>query len=212
MIVLNKADLVDDADRIRLDTETRCIGSDVVLASIQTLDGVKELQSMLGEGVTAAFLGPSGVGKSSLINRLAGENRMDTGDVRGGDHKGRHTTVHRQMIQLPGGGLVIDTPGLRELQLVDDEGIGSAFPEIDALANRCRFRDCTHRSEPGCAVRAAAEDGSIQRERYEHFLKLVHDAEVFDLRQDERLRRKTERQFAKRLHEGKMIRRLKGDR
>lgn len=212
VVVLNKADLAEDASGVKIEAEEHCPGVQVILASSKTAEGLHEIRAQLHTGTTAAFLGPSGVGKSTLINALTGEERMDTRTVREGDSKGRHTTAHRQLIVLPDGGLVIDTPGLRELQLAESDGIASVFPEIEALADQCRFRDCTHQSEPGCAVKRAVEQGEIQRERYEHYLKLLHDAQSFELRQNERLRRKSERVWGKLSREGEMIRKLKGDR
>ncbi|MFZ5434297.1 MAG: ribosome small subunit-dependent GTPase A [Calditrichota bacterium] len=212
IVVLNKSDLAEDALVIKSEAEEHCPGVSVILASSHTVEGLGEIRAQLCKGITAVFIGPSGVGKSTLINTLIGERRMDTNAVRTGDLKGRHTTVHRQLIVLPDGGLVIDTPGLRELQLTESDGIAAVFPEIEALADQCRFRDCTHQSEPGCAVIQAVEQGSIRRERYEHYLKLQHDAQSFDLRHNEHLRRQSERVWGKLSREGNMIRRLKGDR
>ncbi|MBZ0264489.1 ribosome small subunit-dependent GTPase A [bacterium] len=210
VVVLNKADLADDPTSVQIETEAHSPGVDVLLASSVTNEGLDQLRSHLHVGVTAAFVGPSGVGKSTLINALIGEASMDTSEVRSVDSKGRHTTVHRQLIMLPGGGMVIDTPGLRELQLTDAEGIDSVFPEIEALAEECRFRDCTHQSEPGCAVKAGVESGEIKADRYEHYLKLQHDAQSFEIRQDERLYRQKGREWGKLSREGDMIRKLKG--
>ncbi len=210
VVVLNKVDLTEDASEVMLDAERCSPGVQVILASSKTSSGLQEIRNLIRKGVTAAFIGPSGVGKSTLINALIGEKRMDVGAVREVDSKGRHTTAHRQLIVLPDGGLVIDSPGLRELQLSESEGITSVFPEIEALEDQCRFCDCTHHSEPGCAVKRAVEEGVIQRERYEHYLKLQHDAHSFELRQDEHLRRQSERVWGKLSREGAMIRRLKG--
>lgn len=210
VLVLNKADLVEDESDLLIEAEGHCPGIQVILASSKTAEGLDEIRKLLLSGITAVFVGPSGVGKSSLINALIGEEKMDTGAVRVGDSKGRHTTVHRQLIVLPGGGLVIDTPGLRELQLAESEGIACVFPEIEELAGKCRFRDCTHVHEPGCAIKHAVEQGLIQRERYEHYLKLHRETRAFEVRQDEHLRRKSEKIWGKLSREGKMIRRMKG--
>ncbi|MBD3167374.1 ribosome small subunit-dependent GTPase A [bacterium] len=211
-VVLNKADLADNPLEVQLEAEGHCPGVEVIIASSETSEGIDRIRAMLEAGITGAFIGPSGVGKSTLINALTGEAQMDTGEVRAADKKGRHTTAHRQLILLPDRGLVIDTPGLRELQLTESEGIASVFPEIESLAEQCRFRDCRHQSEPGCAVKQAVKEGSVDRERYEHYLKLQHDAASFELRQNERLRRQTERSRGKLTREGQMIRRMKGNR
>ncbi len=212
VIVLNKADLAEDKYAVQTEAERRFLGAQVILASAKKEGGLLEIRTQIESGFTAAFIGPSGVGKSTLINAISGEEQLDTGEVRDVDSKGRHTTVHRQLIVLPDGGLVIDTPGLRELQLAESDGIASTFPEIEAMVEHCRFRDCSHQSEPGCAVKQAVESGSIQRERYEHYLKLHHDAQSFEVRQDEHLRRKSERVWGKLKSEGEMIRKLKGNR
>ncbi len=212
VLVLNKVDLMDETSSLKIEAEIHSPGVEVILASSETSEGLSEIRAQLSEGITAAFIGPSGVGKSTLINSLIGEERMDISDVREVDSKGRHTTVHRQLIVLPDGGMVIDTPGLRELQLAESDGIASVFPEVEALAKNCRFRDCTHQSEPGCAVINAVEQGSIQRTRYEHYLKLQSEVHSFEIRQDEHLRRKSEKVWGKLSREGKMIRKLKGNR
>jgi len=210
VVVLNKSDLHEDAYDLVMEAEGHSPGVQVILSSSLTTEGLNEIRAQLGEGITAAFIGPSGVGKSTLINALTGDERMDTGSVREVDSKGRHTTVHRQLIVLPDGSIVIDTPGLRELQLAEGDGIASVFPEIEALVDQCRFRDCTHHSEPGCAVKEAVEEGAIKRERYDHYLKLHHDAQSFELRQDEHQRRQSEKIWGKYRREGKLIQRFKG--
>ncbi len=147
-------------------------GADVVTVSSFTQDGWSGAEKYLLPGRTVGFIGSSGVGKSTLINRLLGEDRQDTGSV-GETGRGRHTTTRRELIPLPGGAAVIDTPGMREIGMWDaGEGLSSAFADIEALSRRCRFTDCSHRSEPGCAVRAALENGDLDRGRWESFLKL----------------------------------------
>lgn len=212
VVVLNKMDLMEDVSSVVVEAERHCPGVQVIMASSKTAEGLHEIKSLLSIGVTAALIGPSGVGKSTLINALIGEDQIETGAVREVDSKGRHTTVRRQLILLPNGGMVIDTPGLRELQLAESDGIAAVFPELEAVADQCRFRDCTHHSEPGCAVKAAVEAGTILPERYEHYLKLQHDVQSFQLRQNERLRHQSERIWGKLSREGEMIRRLKGSR
>jgi len=155
-------------------------------------------------------VGSSGAGKSTLINGLLGEERLATQAVRTGDSRGRHTTTHRQLFLLPGGGLVIDTPGMRELALLDDGGIDTVFADIEELAQACLFRDCTHQSEPGCAVRAAVEAGSLDQDRLDHYLKMTAEARAYEVRRDTRRRREEERAFSKRINrDGKLIQRWK---
>jgi ribosome biogenesis GTPase len=134
----------------------------------------------LGPGRTAVFLGSSGVGKSSLVNALAGETLLETSAIREDDARGRHTTTRRQLVRLHEG-LVIDTPGLRELALVDGDGLDGAFGDVEAIGAGCRFRDCAHRTEPGCAVRAALADGTLDGARYDAFRKLEREAHRAEL-------------------------------
>lgn len=171
--VLTKADIAGDL-RAAVGAAERLIGSgDVVAISSLTGAGMDEVEGFLEPGATVVLLGPSGAGKSTLANRLGrGRFALATGEVRD-DGKGRHTTTARELVCLPGGALLIDTPGLRALALWDaDEAIGEAFAEIEELAAACRFSDCTHRSEPGCAVKAAITAGSLEVERYVSFDKL----------------------------------------
>ncbi len=185
VIILNKTDLCDQLDA-KLEAATRVAGSAPVLAACAlTGRGVKKVSDLIKPGETAVFIGTSGVGKSSLINRLYGEEIQATVEVRTNDAKGRHTTSWREMIFLPNGGVVIDTPGMREFHLwLANEGSKQAFPEIDALSPHCRFRDCTHAKEQQCAVREALANGALPRERYESFLKL--QLEIRYLREAER--------------------------
>jgi ribosome biogenesis GTPase / thiamine phosphate phosphatase len=173
VVLLNKIDLCDDLDA-RLADATRVAGDALVLAACAlTGRGVKKLAQLIQPGDTAVFIGTSGVGKSSLINRLYGEDIQATVEVRTNDAKGRHTTSWREMIFLPQGGVVIDTPGMREFHIwIASEGSKQAFPELDALSVRCRFRDCTHTKENQCAVREALATGTLPRERYDSYLKL----------------------------------------
>ena len=173
VVLLNKIDLCDDLDA-RLADATRVAGDALVLAACAlTGRGVKKVAELIKPGDTAVFIGTSGVGKSSLINRLYGEDIQATVEVRTKDGKGRHTTSWREMIFLPQGGVVIDTPGMREFHIwIASEGSKQAFPEVDALSLRCRFRDCTHTDENKCAVLEALTAGTLPRERYDGFLKL----------------------------------------
>jgi ribosome biogenesis GTPase / thiamine phosphate phosphatase len=173
VIVLNKADLPRDMDQVRADLGPVAGQVPVELVSAHSGQGVDALRRHIGPGRTAAFLGSSGVGKSTLINRLLGRDVQRTAEVRESDSKGRHTTTHRELVILPGGGLLIDTPGMRELQLWDvSTGLDDAFEDITALGIDCRFRDCTHDTEPGCAVKAATADGQLSAERHANYLRL----------------------------------------
>lgn len=204
VVVLTKAELCRDLDAALDRAREGAPYSDVVPVSSVTGDGIDSVREMLIAGTTAVLLGPSGVGKSSLINRLLGEQRLAVGEVRAGDHKGRHTTTHRELVTLPGGGCIIDTPGIRELGLwLDRESVTAVFPEIEDAAQRCRFNDCRHDSEPGCAVREAVADGTIDARRLDSFLRLQREAENLELRRDLSRRhelRARERSF------GKMVR------
>lgn len=185
VVLLSKSDLVPDPDVLARTAAGRVEGVEVIAVSSRTGQGMDRVAALLGTGVTACFIGSSGVGKSSLINRLAGRELLRTAAVREADSRGRHTTSHRELFVLPSGGVVIDTPGMRELGLWDaGRGIEQAFSDIEALAVACAFTDCTHRTEPGCAVRAAVEAGELDRGRYESFLKLGREQEHLEAKTD----------------------------
>jgi ribosome biogenesis GTPase / thiamine phosphate phosphatase len=197
VVILNKIDLCDDLET-RLAEATQAVGDALVLAVCAlTGRGMIKLSAQIRKGDTVAFIGTSGVGKSSLINRLYGEDLMPTVEMRTQDAKGRHTTSWREMIFLPKGGVVIDTPGMREFHLWGaSEGAKETFPEIEALAAGCHFRDCTHTKENNCAVLAAVADGTLPRDRHESFVKL--QCEIRYLREAEKqagwqTRRKSDR-------------------
>jgi ribosome biogenesis GTPase len=173
VIVLNKADASDVVDVRRREVEAIAPGVPIVVTSARRGDGVEALRAHVQPRRTVAFLGSSGVGKSTLINALLGEARQATRDVRASDQRGRHTTTHRELIVVPGGGLLIDTPGMRELQLWEGEGaLEAAFPDIEALAGECHFTDCTHDREPRCAVKQAVAEGRLPAVRLEQYQKL----------------------------------------
>lgn len=175
VVVLTKSDLCEDKEEKLRETEAAAIGADVILTSSMAEDGYEKLLPYIKKGQTAALIGSSGVGKSTMINHLIGENIIETNGLRN-DDKGRHTTTHRELILLENGGMVIDTPGMRELGMWDSsEGLGITFADIEALTTKCRFSNCTHGNEPGCAVRAAIESGELSEERWQSYRKLVQE-------------------------------------
>ena len=204
VVVLTKTDLCDDVEAAVAKARAGAPFSEIVPLSAVEGSGVGEMLEHLPPGSTAVLLGPSGVGKSTLTNALLGEERLAVSHVREGDAKGRHTTSHRELVVLPSGGCLIDTPGVRELGLWLDPGsVAPAFPEIEEAAERCRFRDCRHEEEPGCAVVAEVEEGHLDEARLASFHRLLREAEHLDQRLDASRRheiRARERGF------GKMIR------
>lgn len=178
VVVLTKADLSADTDAARAAVKSVAPDTDVLVMNALSDDSFQPLLTYISGHRTAVLVGPSGAGKSTLINVLLGEQRQTTCEVRVNDGRGRHTTVTRELIQMPGGGMLIDTPGLRSLGLTGSgEGISSAFADIEQAARSCRFRDCTHKEEPGCAVRAAVESGALQPERLASYHKLTREAQ-----------------------------------
>ena len=172
VVLLTKSDLCGDLPEKLAQAESVAAGADIVSVSAMEDEGYNRLADYLVKGETLAFVGSSGVGKSTLINRLLGEDRLRTNGLRN-DDKGRHTTTHRELLILPCGAAVIDTPGMRELGIWNaSEGITATFADIEALAEKCRFKNCTHSTEPGCAVRAAIERGELSGERLSSYEKL----------------------------------------
>ncbi len=196
-VLLAKTDLVGREVVAAQVAEIRAAGIAVPIVTLSnvTADGVDDLRRLLAPGKTWCFVGSSGVGKSTLLNRLIGREVLETRAV-SGTGEGRHTTVRRELIPLEGGALVIDNPGMREFGIAGgDESVDSGYPDISALASDCRYRDCSHTGEPGCAVRAAVESGAIGREHFEHYLKLREEAEFYELSNAER--RKKDRDFGR---------------
>jgi ribosome biogenesis GTPase / thiamine phosphate phosphatase len=186
VIVLNKADMSDDLDEDVADARTAAGETEVVSVSARSGLGLDALERHLLPGRTVTLLGPSGVGKSTIVNSLVNRELLATGEVRDWDGRGRHTSVHRQLVIREQGGLIIDTPGMRELSLWETDSVAEAFVDIDALGETCRFRDCRHETEPGCAVKAAAEAGTLDPFRFESFRKLQAEQQVVEKLREER--------------------------
>lgn len=195
-IVLNKADLTAECEIRRHAIEKLAPGTSVFVISAHTGAGIDELRPFLRKGHTIVLVGSSGVGKSTLINRLFGEELMRTREVRAKDSRGRHTTTHRQLFKHPDGGLLIDNPGIREVQLwASEEALAGSFNDIESLAGSCRFRDCSHQSEPGCAVLAAVSRGTLEEARLASYHKLAKELRYLALKQDELAQRELKRKW-----------------
>ena len=193
VVVLTKSDLVDDVDSYITEVEGIAIGVDVCAVSCVTKDGFDSIKKYFSPGKTIVFLGSSGVGKSTLVNTLYGEEVMRTSEIREEDSKGRHTTTSRNLIMFPNGAMVIDTPGMRELGMWDaEEGINKTFSDIEELTKMCRFTDCTHTNEPGCKVLEAIENGELSEERFEQYIKLQRES-LYNTDSETYLRNKKEK-------------------
>jgi ribosome biogenesis GTPase len=195
VVLLTKTDLVDDVTRFLDEVEATTLGSCPVHAvSARTGEGIDELRSWFDGNRTAVLLGSSGVGKSTIVNALVGEELLATQEVRADDQMGRHTTTRRELILLPTGGVVLDTPGIRELQLWDAD-LEQTFGDVEEIARRCRFSDCNHDSEPGCAIREALADGTLPRDRWDSYVKLQREQDALELRRNHLLRQEKRREY-----------------
>lgn len=196
VVVLNKADLHDDVDRCVAQAELSAPGVSVHAVSAARGEGIEAVASHLAPGRTGAFLGSSGVGKSTLVNALCGSERMRTQSSREHDQRGRHTTTHRELVPIPGGAMLIDTPGMRELSLWGEgDGLDDGFADVAAAAATCRFSDCTHGTEPDCGVWAAIGAGTLEAERLEHYQKLQRELAFLKRSQSEREKRAANRKL-----------------
>ena len=210
VVLLSKADLVDDGPARAEAVRNRLRGVETIIVSARTGLGIEQTLACLEPGRTGVLLGPSGVGKSTLINRLLDSEIQAVGDVREADDKGRHTTTSRQLFRLPDGGLIIDAPGLRSVGLTGgDGGLQAAFGDIDHWAEKCRYRDCRHQDEPGCAVRQAAAEGLLDREVLENFLNLRRETELRMRRADPEAQKRINRQMGRMISEAKRMKKLR---
>lgn len=213
VVVLTKADLVEDSEAMVSEARDAAIGVDVHVVSGVTGEGIEELRDHVAQGMTTAMFGASGVGKSTLANQLVGAEVQTTSEVRESDGKGRHTTVAREMVMLDSGGILIDTPGMRGLGLWEAEaGLEQAFPDVIEAAVDCRFRDCLHGDEPGCAVRAAVETGELTEQRMQSYLDLREELAGVVARRDERARNNTKARWKSRSKEIKRFYKDRGPR
>lgn len=206
VILLNKADICDNVEQYLEEINSVAFGVPALVISAQENRGLEALDPYLGRAQTTVFLGSSGVGKSTLINRLLGEDRIKTQAVRDYDNRGRHTTTFRQMLFLPGGGIVIDTPGMRELQLWNDGGLSRTFADVEELFGKCRFNDCQHETEPGCAVQEAIRDGRLSEDRYRRYLKLQKENRFLAMRKDQAEQRRVTREWDRRIRQFNKVR------
>jgi ribosome biogenesis GTPase / thiamine phosphate phosphatase len=197
VIVVNKSDVATDPEAELIEVEPVAMGVPMHAVSAVTGEGLDALDPYLERGRTIALLGSSGVGKSTLVNRFAGREALATADTSAGG-RGRHTTSHRELVPLPSGAILLDTPGMRELQLwAGEEVLDTTFSEISELAAECKFSDCAHEREPGCAIRRALGDGTLSQERWDSFRKLQRELRALEIRKDARLRSEARKERAR---------------
>lgn len=181
IIILTKADLENNVLSKVLEVEEFAIGIDVIAISIKTGEGIDRIKKYFSPRKTIVFLGSSGVGKSTLVNYLAGNEVMTTNEIREDDDRGRHTTTSRQIIMLPNGAMIIDTPGMRELGMWKaDEGLEKTFEDVESYIGMCKYSDCTHTNEPGCAIQDAIKHGELSQERFDSYIKLKNEAKYIE--------------------------------
>ena len=211
VIILTKTDLSAHVEPLVLEVEAIAFGVPVHAISSLTGDGLDVVRSYVEPGKTIALLGSSGVGKSTLVNTLVGQELLLVKEIRESDGEGRHTTTHRQLVPIPGGGLVLDTPGMRELQLWESaDGLGETFADIEDISAQCRFNDCAHDTEPGCAIRAALDDGTLEAERWANYNKLQRELAHLERRLDKRAQAEERKKWAKVGAEARANMRMKG--
>ncbi|TVP90158.1 ribosome small subunit-dependent GTPase A [Alkalibacterium sp.] len=194
IIVLTKSDLTDESGRMEMELKIDEVayGVPVYFVSNETGENIENLSKVVQPNYTAALLGSSGVGKSTLVNSLLKTDKMKTNTIREDDSKGKHTTTHRELILLPDGGILVDTPGMREFQLWskgESTGLSESFTDVEALITQCKFNDCQHETEPGCAVKEALEEGTLTQDRYDSYVKLQKELAYVERKQDEKLMR-----------------------
>ncbi len=200
VIVLNKADLAENIDELIEKVEEIAVGVPIFPVSAKTGEGIETLLPYIQKGQTVTLLGSSGVGKSSIINSLLGEELIKIGGLRKSDGRGKHTTTYRELLLLPNGGIVIDTPGMRELQAwSENEGLEKTFGDIEKLATKCKFKNCSHETEPGCAIQIALGDGLLDKKRYNGYLRLQKELAHLKIRQDQKESRRVSREWDKRV-------------
>ena len=208
VVVLTKSDLCEDAKQKLDEAASVAIGADIVLCSAENSDGLDIIRNYTLPGKTVAFIGSSGVGKSTLINRLMGQDILAVKQIREDDDKGRHTTTHRQLLMLPNGGLVIDTPGMRELQIYTGD-LSATFEDIEELAMGCRYKNCAHNDEPGCAVKLAIENQTLSKQRFESYQKLQREMSYDGLNARQRENEKINHMFGSKAEMKQMFKRIK---
>jgi len=196
VLVLNKSDVCNNIEKKVKDLEVIAMGSPIHVMSAKDNVGLDPLRQYVTPGSTCAFLGSSGVGKSTIINELLGYEKFDTGEVRSDDSRGRHTTTFREMVEATGGGMIIDTPGMREIQLwADNVSLSHSFQDIELLAASCKFSDCKHDTEPGCSITKALSSGDLDPGRLERYFKLAKELEHFARRQSTAAKTGKKRQY-----------------